>query len=140
MSKVSGLGAAISVDDASGTPQAITNDITNFTLATPVALQDTTGVNKYAHERLALLADATATLNWVFNAAANMSFAVLSTITSGEVSRTTAITPTASTYPNLSMEMLYSTYSLTRSAAGELTGSSEGSLADGTAPAWVLSA
>lgn len=139
MSKQSGLGAAIVVDDATGTPQTITNDVTNFTLNTPLATQDVTGVDKYAHERLALLADATATLNWVFNAAANMSFAVLSTITSGQVPRTTKITPTASTVPYLSTEMLYTSYNLTRSNTGELTGSSEGQLADGTVPAWTTS-
>lgn len=139
MAKTSGLGAAILVDDATGTPQTITNDVTNFTLNTPVATQDTTGVDKYAHERLALLADATATLNWVFNAAANMSFTTLSTITQGEVPRTTKITPTASATPYLSNELLYSSYNLTRSNSGELTGSSEGSLADGTVPAWTLS-
>jgi hypothetical protein len=139
MSKTSGLGATISVADASATPQDITNDVTNFALATPVALQDTTGVDKYAHERITLLADATCTLNWVFNAAADMSFATLSTITSGEVPRATVITPTAAEFPSLALNLLYSTYSLTRSNAGELTGSSEGSLADGTPPAWTLS-
>lgn len=136
--KSSGLGAAIVVDDASGTPQNITNDITNFTLNTPVATQDVTGVDKYAHERISLLADSTATLNWVFNAAANMSFATLSTITSGNQPRTTKITPTAAATPFLSQELLYTTYNMTRNNAGDLTGSSEGQLADGTAPQWTL--
>jgi hypothetical protein len=141
MAKTSGLGAAIQVDDATGTPQTITNDVTNFAITTPVALQDTTGVDKSAHERLALLRDGTVTLNGVFNAAANMSHVVLSSITStaGAVARSTKVTPTAATAPSLSMELLYSSYNLTRSNAGELTWTSEGQLQDGTIPTWVNS-
>lgn len=50
--KVSGLGATVSVDDGSGSLQAITNDVTEFSISTPIALQDITGVDKLAHERL----------------------------------------------------------------------------------------
>ncbi|MGH6654057.1 MAG: hypothetical protein ACRDVE_02495, partial [Actinocrinis sp.] len=114
--KTSGLGAAISVDDASGSAQVISNDISDFTLATPRAEQDITGVDKYAHERLLLLADGTVALKGVFNAAANMSHAVLSSVPSTSVTRTVLITPTAVSTPNLSMEMLFSSYDLARAA------------------------
>ena len=53
MAKTSGLGATLTVADSGGTPRAISNDVTDFTLNTPINLQDTTGVNKSAHERLA---------------------------------------------------------------------------------------
>ena len=136
MAKTSGLGAAIVVDDHSGTPQTITNDVTNFTLATPYAVQDITGVDKSAHERLLLLADGTVSLNGVFNAAADMSHAVFSVMGNN---RTTKVTPTSSSPPYLSMEILFTDYSLTRSATGELTWTAPGQLADGTVPTWTNS-
>jgi hypothetical protein len=139
MAKTSGLGAAVVVDDASGSPQTITNDVTDFSLATPRALQDTTGVDKYAHERLLLLADGTVQLKGVFNAAANMSHAVLSSVPSTSVTRTVLLTPTASTTPNLSMEMLISSYDVARANGGELTWSSDASLENGAAPTWTNS-
>jgi hypothetical protein len=139
LSKASGLGAAIVVDDASGTPQTISNDVTEFSLATPRAVQDITGVDKYAHERLLLLADASVSLKMVFNAAANMSHAVFSSVPSTSVNRTTKITPTASSVPYLSNELLFSSYDVARSATGELTTSAEGALADGAVPTWVNS-
>ena len=71
MAKTSGLGAAISVADATQTAQTISDDVTEFSMATPRAVQDTTGVDVYAHQRLLLLADATFSLKGIFNAAAN---------------------------------------------------------------------
>lgn len=139
MAKTSGLGAAISVDDASGSAQVISNDVGDFTIATPRAVQDTTGVDKYAHERLLLLADGTVQLKGVFNAAANMSHAVLSSVPNTDVVRTVTITPTAVSTPNLSMEMLFSSYDVARGNGGELTWSADAALENGTAPAWTNS-
>lgn len=138
MAKSSGLGAVVSVADATSALQAITNDITNFAITTPVAVQDTTGVDKSAHERLALLRDGTVSLNGVFNPAANMSHAVLSTImsTAGAIPRQTKVQPTAAASPSLTMNLLYTSYNVTRSNSGELTFTSEGQLADGAIPAW----
>ena len=80
MAKQSGLGwTTLSVDDSSGTAQDIRNDITNFQFATPRAVQDVTGVDKSAIERILLLADFSITLNGVFNEAANMSHEVFCT-------------------------------------------------------------
>lgn len=139
MSKTSGLGAAVVVDNSSGTPETITNDLTDFTLATPRGVQDITGVDKLAHEKLLLLADGTVSLKGVFNAAASMSHAVLSDVPSTSVARTTKVTPSASTMPFLAMEILYSDYSLNRGADGSLTWTAPGSLADGTVPSWTNS-
>lgn len=139
MAKTSGMGAALVIDDAGGTPQTITNDVTDFSLATPVALQDITGVDKYAHEKLGLLADGTVSLKGVFNAAADMSHAVFSTVPSTIAARTTKITPTSSTTPYLSMEMLFSSYDITRAADGALAWQADASLEDGTAPTWTNS-
>lgn len=139
MAKTSGLGAAIIVDDASGTPQTISNDVGDFSLATPRAVQDITGVDKQAHERLQLLADGSVSLKGTFNAAANMSHAVLSSVPSTTVNRTTKVQPTSGSVPFLAMELLFSSYDVNRSATGELTWTAAGALADGTVPAWTNS-
>lgn len=138
MSKISGLGALVSVADAGGTPRIISNDVTDFTLNTPRAVQDITGVDKSAHERLLLLADVSVSLKMVFNSAANMSHAVFSTVTSGSVARATSIAPTANnSTPILTFNALYSDYSVTRANDGKLETSTKGDLADGTLPVWA---
>lgn len=139
MAKTSGLGAAIVVDDATGSPQTISNDINEFSLSTPRAVQDITGVDKSAHERLQLLADGSVSLKGVYNAAANMSHAVFSTVPSTSVNRTTKITPTESSTPYISMELLFSAYDVARAADGALTWTAPGQLADGTVPSWTNS-
>lgn len=138
MAKTSGLGATITVADSGGSSRTISNDVTDFTLATPVALQDTTGVDKSAHEKLALLRDLTVSLKMVFNAAANMSHAVFSTITTTPNNRATSIFPTSSgSSPVMTANALYSAYNVTRGADGALTTQADGSLADGAVPTWA---
>jgi hypothetical protein len=134
VAKESGLGwTTLSVDDASGSVQAIKNDITNFEFATPRAVQDTTGVDKSAFERLLLLADFSITLNGVFNDEANLSHAVFKTVPSTSVARTTTLTVSGQT---LACEVLYTDYPLTRGNDGALTWAVPGVLADGTVPTW----
>ncbi len=136
MAKTSGLGATVLCDDASSVAQTISNDLTDFQFATPRAVQDTTGVDKSAHERLLLLADYSATLKGVFNTAANMSHAVFKTIPSTSVNRNLKIEPTSGGTPFLSCLCVLTDYSLTRSNAGDLTFSVPAALADGTVPTW----
>jgi hypothetical protein len=137
LAKTSGLGALVSVADAGGTPRVISNDVSDFTLNTPRGVQDITGVDKSAHERLLLLADVSVSLKGVFNSAANLSHAVFNTVTSGSVARATSIAPTANnSTPILNFNALYSDYALTRAAAGELTWSTKGDLSDGAIPTW----
>lgn len=136
MAKTSGLGATVLCDDASSVAQTISNDLTDFQFATPRAVQDITGVDKSAHERLLLLADYSATLKGVFNTAANLSHAVFKTIPSTSVNRNLKIEPTSGSTPYLSCLCVLTDYSLTRSNAGDLTFSVPASLADGTVPTW----
>lgn len=136
MSKVNGLGGTVTVADAGGTVRSIQNDITNWTLSTPRAVQDVTGLDKYANERILLLADVSLTLNGVFNAAANQSHAVFSTVTSTSVNRATVTYPIPGTVPALAGNYLYTDYQITRAATGELTWQAPGVLADGAVPAW----
>jgi hypothetical protein len=132
MAKASGLGwTTCSVDDAGGTPVVIKNDITDLQFATPRAVQDITGIDKSAMERLLLLADFSITLKGVFNAAT--SHTVFKTVPSTSVNRTTALTVNGATLTN---EVLYTDYPLSRSSSGELTFSVPGVLADGNVPTW----
>jgi hypothetical protein len=132
MAKVSGLGwTRHDVDDASGTNRDIRNDITNMDWSTPYDSQEITGLDKLGYERLALLADASGTMNGVFNPSANRAHAVLA----GDlrVIRTIGTTIAAQI---LNIEALISSYDLARAAGGEFTWKAPWQLADGTVPTW----
>jgi hypothetical protein len=134
MAKESGLGwTTFSVDDSGGNVCDIKNDITNFTFATPRGVQDVTGVDKSAIERLLLLADFSVGPNGVFNDDASKSHAVFKTVPSTSVARTTTLTISGQT---LAPEVLYTDYALTRAQTGELTWTAPGVLANGTVPTW----
>ncbi len=124
----------VAVDDSGGSARSIENDITNLDFSTPRAVQDVTGVNKSAMERLLLLADFSCTLNGVFNDAANLSHAVFATVPSTSVARTVTLVMSGQTLPN---ETFFTDYSLTRTASGELTWSAPGVLTGGTVPTWA---
>jgi hypothetical protein len=134
MAKESGLGMSVAVDDSSGTPRTISNDITNFSFATPREEQDVTGIDKSARERLLLLADFTVELTGVFNDAANLSHAVFKTVPSTSVARTTTIGVSGQT---LAGELLFTDYSLERSEEGSLVWTAPGALSDGSVPTWA---
>src|SRR5688572_1541812 len=134
MAKESGLGwTTLSLDDSSGTPRDIRNDVTNFDFATPRNVQDVTGIDKSAMERLLLLADFTGTLNGVFNDAANLSHATLKTVPSSSVARTLSLAVSGQTLAN---EVVVTDYALTRAQDGALTWTAPFALADGTVPTW----
>lgn len=136
MAKQSGLGwTTCSVDDSGGTLRAIINDVTNLQISTPRGVQDVTGLDKSAYERLLLLADASITLNGVFNpAATTTSHAVFSTVPSTSTNRTVTNVVAAKT---LSCEMLPTDYNLTRAQSGEFTWTVPLVLADGAVPTWA---
>lgn len=135
MAKENGLGwTTLSVDDSAGVAKAIKNDVTNFSFATPRGVQDVTGVDKSAYERLLLLADFSITLNGVFNDATGLSHDVFKTVPLTSVARTVTLVVSGDTLPN---ETLFTDYALTRAQSGELTWTAPGVLADGTVPTWA---
>ena len=139
MAKTSGLGGAVLVQDSAPTVRTITNDVTNYSFSTPRAVQDVTGADKFANERILLLADFSVTLNGVFNSAtSNMSHDVFKTIPSTSVPRSVELDPIGTTtgMPALVVNCLLTDYQITRAATGELTWQVPGSLQDGTAPTW----
>ncbi len=133
MAKVSGLPTSVNLDDAGGVARNISNDILSINVATPRGVQDVTGLDKSAMERLLLLVDFTGTINGVFNTAANASHSVLKTVTSSGANRTIAIGYPGAT---LTAEVVVSDYQVTRGQDGSLTWSAPFSLSDGTAPVW----
>jgi hypothetical protein len=135
MAKESGLAwTTASRDDSGGTLRALVNDITNLEFASPRAVQDITGLDKSAIERLLLLADYSSTWNGVFNDATNTSHDVHKTVPSTSVTRTETLVVSGQTMTN---EVLLTDYALTRAATGELTYSAPAMLQSGTAPTWA---
>lgn len=135
MAKESGVGwTTLSVDNSAGTPNVIKNDVTNLDFSTPRGVQDVTGVDKSAIERLLLLADFSINLNGVFNDASNQAHDTFKTVPSTSVARTVTLVVSGDTLAN---EALFTDYQLTRAASGELTWQSPGVLADGTVPLWA---
>jgi hypothetical protein len=108
--------------------------VTNLQISTPRGVQDVTGLDKSAYERILLLADASITLDGVFNPASNKSHDVFKTVPSTSVARTTTLTIASKT---LACELLYTDYNLTREQSGEFTWESSGVLSDGTVPTWA---
>ena len=134
MAKESGLAwTTLSVDDSAGTPRDIRNDITNLSFSTPRGVQDVTGIDKSAIERLLLLADFSMTLNGVFDDGANLAHVTLKTASSFTGLRTVSINISGQT---LACESVLTDYQMTRAQSGELTWSAPLSLGDGTVPTW----
>lgn len=134
MAKESGLAwTTLSVDGSDAAANDIRNDVTNFEFSTPRAVQEVTGIDKSAIERLLLLADFSITMNGVYNDAADKSHATFNDVGSTSVTRTVAITVSGQTLNN---ECLLTDYQLTRADDGALTWTVPGVLADGTVPTW----
>lgn len=134
MAKETGLAwTTLSVDGSDTVANDIRNDVTNFEFSTPRAVQEVTGIDKSAMERLLLLADFSITLNGVFNDDADKSHETFKDVGSTSVVRTVAITVSGQTLNN---ECLLTDYALTRGDDGSLTWSVPGVLADGAVPTW----
>ena len=137
MAKESGLGLTCSIDDSSGSAQAISNDINTMSITMNSGILDVTGVNVSAMERILSHADLAITFNGTFNDAAAMSHAVFKdyrTNAGTELGRTTAIAHSGQTLDEAAL--LLTAYNLNRAQDGTLTFEVPGVLADGTVPAW----
>ena len=133
MAKSSGIGMTVTIDDADGTGRAITNDITNITFSTPRGVQDVTGLNSTALERLLLLIDFNCTVTAVFNPAANPSmFGVFSTPADNDT-RTVVIVVGGKT---MTAECHMTDVSWSRNTDGSFTAQATFVQSSTTAPAW----
>lgn len=135
MSKATGLGwTTLMIDDVSGTPQDLRNDFNSVQFATPFAVQDVTGIDKFAYERLPLMGDMSFSgTGGAMNAAANRAHPVLANITDRRTSRTVTIVVNGKT---LVGEMLFTDFSYNRGADGSLPFTAPAVLCDGTIPVW----
>ena len=135
MAKESGLGwTTFSLDDGGGSLQAIVNDVVSCEFDLPVELQEITGLDKSAYERLQLLRDFTFSFESIFNDTATTGvWSVVKTIGTAIASRTLTMVVSGNTLTN---EVLLSSSAYSRSDSGEFTIAVEGSLANGTLPAW----
>lgn len=135
MAKSSGLGwTTFSVADSSGMARDLKNDLTDVSWTTPRAVQDVTGLDKFAKEALLLLADFTGTLSGVFNPAANLGHAVFKDCASTTVVRAMSLVVAAQT---LAVNTYITDYQPNRAAGGAFTYKAPLVLADGTAPTWT---
>lgn len=134
--KVTGLAwTTLQVADSGGTARDIRNAITNLTFATPRGVQDVTGIDKSAYERLLLLADFTMTLNGVFDVLSTTgAHAVFSTVPTTSANRSVTIETNGKTLTITGA--IASDYAITRANSGELTFSVPMSNSDGAVPTW----
>jgi hypothetical protein len=125
LAKVSGLTTAVTVAS-----NVISNDITSMTVDTPYGVQDVSGLDKSAMERILLRADCTGSMSGVFNTAASMSHATF---------KTPGIKTVVLGYPGatLTFSAAFSNYALATGADGSLTWSVNFALSSGTAAAWT---
>jgi hypothetical protein len=123
MPKENGLGiTTYAFDDSGGSARNIRASVTNFEVSTPRAVQDATGLDKFAIERLLLLADINGTATDVFK-----------TVPSFTGTRTHTLTHSAQT---LTAEVVVTDYAHTRAPSGEWTWAAPYSNGDGSIPAW----
>ena len=137
MAKSTGLAwTTLQVGDAGSVLRDLRNDMTNIQFSTPRGVQDVTGLDKSAIERLLLLADFSCQFDGVFNPTATTAeHAVFSSVPSTSVNRAVNITTNGK---NLNLTgVIFSDYKITRPAAGELTWQVPGANADGNVPTWT---
>lgn len=124
----------VSLDDSGDSLRDISNDITNLDWAIPRGVQDSTGVDKSARERLLLLADYTATLSGIFNDGANASHSVFKDCATTSVARTHTLLMSGQTLT--AQEVVVTDYPLTKAVDGSLVWAVPLALQNGTAPSW----
>ena len=133
--KENGLAwTTLSVDDGGGTPVDIRADVSNLQWTMPRGVQDVTGIDKSAYERLLLLADFSMTLNGVgFDDQASQAHTTFKTVSSTSVQRTVSINISGQT---LAVECIASDYGITRGNDGAMTWTVPLTLANGVVPTW----
>lgn len=135
MAKVSGIVSSLTVDDSAGNPQDISADVTQITLGTPTNLQDVTGLDKAAIERIFLLKDVTCNITGVADFATGMEHDVFKADPAGTGQRSVSVA-LANAAATLSFNALLGDYTFTRNQDGSLGFTATLPLADGTAPSW----
>jgi hypothetical protein len=136
MAKESGIGFTVTIDESDGNARDISNDVTSLQFNTSQGLQDITGLDKSAIERLGLLRDGELTLTGVFNDDSSKSHEVFKdyyTPVSGTFGRTVTLAISGQT---VTMDMAIESYNLNRGSDGSLVWTATLRLDSGTTPTW----
>lgn len=133
MSKITGLGMSLTVDNSAGTGKDISEDVNTFTINQSRELIDVTGLDKEAYERLGGLKDAELQLSGAFDPTADKSHAVFS---NQDNSRTFVLVFPGSV-ATFTLEAVIESYEVQRGNDGALTWSVTARIADGTTGQWT---
>ena len=124
----------VGLDDSAGTQRAVENDVTDLSFSTPRGVQDSTGVDSSANERILLLADFQGSVTGIFNDAATTGFhTVVKTVGSTSVTREVIIVHSSQT---LAVETVFTDQQWSRATTGELTCTVPMALNETTVPTW----
>jgi hypothetical protein len=126
MAKSSGLTTSVTIASNN-----ISNDVKSISIDTPSGVQDITGLDKSAMERLLLRADLTGSLSGVFNVASSMSHATLKTPGSKAL---VIVYPGTAT---MTATVVTTNYAVNMAEDGSLIWSVNFLLSSGTAGAWT---
>ena len=129
MAKISMLGTALTWNALD-----IANDVTNFDIDITYALDDDTGIDKSAHERLPLLGDTKVTLAGKLNNAANRIHPALSG--TQNTPKQMIITPPGGAGTVMTFTGIVGSYKLSRPASGAGNVAATVELSNGTQGAW----
>ena len=136
MAKITGIPSTLSIDNGAGVSKVITNDVTSVSFSTPRDSWEVTGLDKTAVERLVGLVDFTGEISGEFNAAADMSHAVLSTACSTSQVRTLVIQLGSGVAATMTAEVYVTDYTISRDEKGRLTWKAPFVNAGLTTPTW----
>lgn len=134
MTKESGLGATLAVDNSASAAKSIENDNLSVDFGTPRGVIDSTGIDSSAAERILALADFSITMSGLFNDAADQSHDVFKTIPSTSVARAITIVHSGQTLTIVGAVL--TDYSFNRGPDGSLAWSVPGLHASTTVPTW----
>ena len=134
MAKMSGIPVVLTVANSNGGVVDISNDVNSVTLNTSRGEQNITGLDKEAIERLLLLTDAELGLTGVFNEA--LSHRVFRDCGAGNPRAVSITLPGGGALDVLALNLVFSSYVVSRGADGALTWTAPGKLADGAVPGW----
>lgn len=133
MAKTTGLGwTTYTIQDAGLVARDVRSSVNDLDFSTPYDVQECTGLNKDAVERLALLADLKGSTSGTFDPGANLMHDVMK----GDlrIPRVMVIGIAGASFTNT---VLFTEYSLTRSDKGAFTTKHPFVLANGTVPTWA---
>jgi len=133
MSKITGLGMTLTVDDSGGDARDISEDVNTFTINQNRALIDVTGLDKHAFERLGGLKDAELQLAGPFDPTSNKQHDVFS----DQDNSREFILIYPDTVATFTLQAVIESYSVSRGADGALTWQVTARIADGTTGQWT---